>query len=111
MSFLDLIKLLLPLFIICGLLFGVLYFVKKYSFKKNGSSQLNIKVISSQLLMPKKFISVVRINDKLLVLGVSENNITLLKEFEAEAELQLEEPKMNTLSAFTEMFKKNLTGK
>jgi len=111
MSFLDFLKLLLPLFIICGLLFGVLYFVKKYSFKKNGSSQLNIKVISSQILMPKKFISVVRINDKLLVLGVSENNITLLKEFQAEEEMKMEETNTNPLSSFAELFKKNLTGK
>jgi flagellar protein FliO/FliZ len=36
------------------------------------------------MIMPKKFLSVVRVNNKLLILGVSENNISLLKEIDAD---------------------------
>ena len=35
------------------------------------------------MLMPKKFISIVKVQDKLLILGVSEGGINLLKEISA----------------------------
>lgn len=104
----EFIKLLLPLILICLLLFGVLIFVKRYSFKRDGSNQFNIKVLSSQMIMPKKFISVVRVNDKMLVLGVSENSITMLKEFEAAEEFPIEDNKTKLPGSFAEILKKNL---
>jgi flagellar protein FliO/FliZ len=79
----ELIKAFIPLLLLVALLYGVLVFVKKYGIKfkgKNNPDSLKIKVLSNQMIMPKKFISVVKIEDKLLVLGVSEHSITLLKE-------------------------------
>ena len=84
---LDLIKALIPLLLLVGLLYGVLVFVKKYGIKfkgKNDHNSLKIKVLSNQMIMPKRFISVVKIEDKKLVLGVSEHSITLLKELNSE---------------------------
>ena len=82
MSFFDLLKAFFPLVLIVGLLYAVLRYVKGKSFALNRKtdSPVKIKIMSSQMIMPKKYISVVRLNDKYLVLGVSENSINLLKE-------------------------------
>ncbi|MCL5030699.1 MAG: flagellar biosynthetic protein FliO [Bacteroidetes bacterium] len=110
MSFLDIVKALLPLVVIVGLLYGVLLFIKKYgiSFKGNKSGSVSINVLSSQMIMPKKFISVVRVEDKLLVLGVSDNSITLLKELEYTGELENPYSPEESKKSFVELLKKNL---
>ena len=60
MSLAELLKLIFPLLIISALLFGLLVFAKRFSLPKGKSNFLNIKVLSSQMLMPKKFISIVK---------------------------------------------------
>ena len=84
MSILDIIKSFLPLVIIFMLLFGVLLLVKKYSFSLSGKKMqlMKVSVIHNQIILPKKYLSLVRVQDKILLLGISENNITLLKEME-----------------------------
>ncbi len=110
MSFLDIIKAFIPLILIVGLLYGVLVFIKKYgiSLKGNKPGSVPISVISSQMIMPKKFISVVKVDDKLLILGVSEGSITLLKELNQPEEpgnsFIPKDPKNN----FIDLLKKNL---
>jgi flagellar protein FliO/FliZ len=108
MTFLDALKLFLPLILICGLLYGLLIFVKKFSFKKGKNSPLNIKVVNSQMIMPKKFISVVKINDKLLVLGISEGSINLLKEVQAEDAEIAENNDTDSKPQFADIFRKFL---
>jgi flagellar protein FliO/FliZ len=85
-----------------------LVFVKKYSFKRVGNALLDIKVINNQMIMPKKFLSVVKVKDKLLILGVSENNITLLKEIDADETDLLNETDANQNQGFADLFKKYL---
>ena len=114
MGFYDVIKVFFPLVLIVGLLYTVLHFVKKSGFSIRGSNSklyknLNVKVISSQMIMPKKFISIVKIKDKFLVLGVSENSINMLKEFDDENEY--DEPvynEKNSENNFLSILKKNL---
>jgi flagellar protein FliO/FliZ len=110
MDFLDVIKMLLPLLIIIAMLYGLLMVVRKYSFSlsKGKTSGINIKIIGTQMLLPKKFISVVRVKDKMLVLGVSEASITLLKEIDAEEDEMLDNEDDLHNSSFTDMIKKNL---
>ncbi len=110
MSFLDIVKALLPLVVIVGLLYGVLLFIKKYgvSFKGNKAGSVSINVLSSQMIMPKRFISVVRVEDKILVLGVSENSITLLKELEYEDDLENPYTPVESKNGFVDLLKKNL---
>jgi flagellar protein FliO/FliZ len=91
MSFFEIIKVFLPLILIVGLLYMLLRFVKKSGFSINKrvskiSKNYNVQVVNTQMIMPKKFISIVKIKDKLLVLGVSENSINMLKEFDYELE-------------------------
>ncbi len=109
MSFIDLAKAFIPLVLIVLLLFGVLLFIRKYGFSINGkkTNYLNIKVLNSQLIMPKKYISVVKVKDKLLLLGISENSITLLKEMddtEPEEMISGEDEKQT----FLDILKKNM---
>jgi len=110
MGFFDVVKALLPLLLILGILYGALWYVRKYSFSIGGKKTggLNIKVLGTQMLMPKKFISVVKIHDKVLVLGVSEGSVNLLKELDPSvidpAPYENDEAKPN----FRELLKKNL---
>jgi flagellar protein FliO/FliZ len=108
MSFFEIIKLIFPLLLICLMLYGLLVFVKRYSFKRGGNALLDIKVINNQMIMPKKFLSVVKVKNKLLILGISENNITLLKEIDADATDLMNEPETNHTQGFAEIFKKLL---
>lgn len=110
MDFFDVVKMLLPLLIIIGLLYGLLLIVRKYSFSlnKEKAGGVNIKVIGTQMLLPKKFISVVKVKDKLLILGVSEASITLLKEIDSDDYDNYADESEVPSSSFTEMIKKNL---
>jgi flagellar protein FliO/FliZ len=86
MTLLGILKAIIPLILLVALLYGILVFVKKYglSFKnKIQQGSPDIKLISTRMIMPKKFISIIKIEDKLLVLGVSEQSITLLKEMDS----------------------------
>ncbi len=82
MTLLTVVKAIVPLIFILGLLYAVLWAVKKYSFSFNGKKSGNIKVLSTQMILPKKYISLVKIEDKVLVLGVSEHSVNLLKELD-----------------------------
>ncbi|MHB8578613.1 MAG: flagellar biosynthetic protein FliO [Ignavibacteriaceae bacterium] len=110
MSIFDVIKAIIPLFIIVALLYGVLLFVKRYgvSLKGNKSSSVVINVLSSQMIMPKKFISIVKVEDKLLVLGVSEQSITLLKELDQPLVSQRQSGSFEEKNNFLDVLKKNI---
>ena len=110
MSFFEIIKAFIPLVLIIGLLYGVLLFVKKYgiSIKGKRSSLVAINVISSHMIMPKKFISIVKVEDKLLILGISEHSITLLKEIEPPTKPVDEQIYDDEKNNFIAVLKKNL---
>jgi len=110
MTFLDIIKAIIPLVLIVGMLYGVLFFIKKYGIsfkgKKNGSVAIN--VLSSQMIMPKKYISVVKVDDKLLVLGVSDHSISLLKELDQPEEINKSYETNDAKINFLDLLKKNI---
>jgi flagellar protein FliO/FliZ len=58
--------------------------------------------------MPKKFISIVKVDNKLLVLGVSDNSITLLKELESLEKNDKVQVNDDNKTNFLEILKKNL---
>ncbi len=109
MTFFDIVKMILPLLLIIALLGGVLWFVKKYSYQSRSTANLgiDIKVLSSRMILPKKYVSVIKVKDKLLVLGVSDSSINLLKEFEVspEDEITFES---SAKENFMDILKKNL---
>lgn len=109
MTFLDIVKSIIPLFIVLGLLYGILILVRKYSFSLNSKKIKNfhIDVLHNQLILPKKYLSLVRIKDKILVLGICENNISVLKEFDYE-EFSDEEATTILKPNFVDVLKQNL---
>lgn len=110
MTFFDVLKSFIPLVLILGLLFGALILVRKYSFSLNGKKlrSVNVDVIYNQLILPKKYLSLIRVQDKLLVLGISENNITLLKELDYNSFQDAEAITKDTKPNFVDIFKQNL---
>lgn len=84
MGFFDILGAFVPLIVVVALLYGALVFVKKYGYNIRGKefSAIDIKVLSTKMIMPKRFISVVKVDDKLLVVGICENSINLLKELD-----------------------------
>lgn len=110
MSFFDIVKAFIPLVAIIGMLYGVLVFIRKYgiTLKGNKTGNIPINVLSSQMIMPKKFISVVKVADKLLILGVSEGSITLLKELDQPIENADTFIPGNVKNNFVDLLKKNL---
>ncbi|MGE5498264.1 MAG: flagellar biosynthetic protein FliO [Syntrophothermus sp.] len=115
MEFWSIVRIIFFLVLIVGLMYGTLFMMKKYFYTsdKTKSRLVRIKVLSTQMIMPKKFIQVVQVHDKVLVLGVSEQSINLLKEFEGFVpEDKLHEDEININAGFKENFveilKKNL---
>lgn len=104
MTFFEIIKLIFPLLLIIGLLFGLLLLVKKIQFKGDRIIHSNIKVVHTLMLMPKKYLSFVKINDKIIVLGVSEQNINLIKELNAD-QLEVNEANSSPSLNFSEQLK------
>ncbi|MGE5681942.1 MAG: flagellar biosynthetic protein FliO, partial [Bacillota bacterium] len=100
-------------------MYGTLYLLKKYFYTsdKGRSKLVRIKVLSTQMIMPKKFIQVVQVHDKVLVLGISDHSINLLQEFEGfipsdkiydEETISTLDFKGNFKENFLEALKKNL---
>lgn len=110
MTFVDILKSFIPLILIFGLLFGVLMLVRKYSFSLGGKKlrSVNVDVVHNQLILPKKYLSLIRVQDKLLVLGISENSITLLKELDYDPSQDSETLAENTKPNFVDILKQNL---
>lgn len=112
MDFWSIFKVFLLLIFILGMMYGLLYVVKKYvfTFDKNKSKLIKIKVLSTQMILPKKFIQVVQVHDKILVLGVSDHSINLLQEFNGFiSDLKEEEDlPVEFKDNFLEILKKNL---
>jgi len=111
MGLLDVLKALFPLVLVIGLLYAALIFIKRKGIAVTGkrSKIFAIDVLSTQTILPKKYISVVRVEDKYLVLGVSEHSINLLKELDVDENdieqlSEIETSKTN----FLDSLKKNL---
>ncbi|MEW6652363.1 MAG: flagellar biosynthetic protein FliO [Bacteroidota bacterium] len=110
MTFFDIIKSIIPLLAVLGMLYGVLVLVRKYSFSLSGKKikNLNIDVVHNQLILPKKYLSLVRVKDKLFVLGICENSITVLKELDYAEFADTTESSNASKGNFVEILKQNL---
>jgi flagellar biosynthetic protein FliO len=111
MSFWDILKAIIPLAVMFGLLYGVLWLVKRYTMPFGGKKfqSVKINVLNTQAIMPKKYLSVVQVHDKIFLLGVSEHSVNLIKELDG-VEFEPDEEPDNRLikNNFTDVLKKNL---
>lgn len=105
----DVLTAILPLILIVLLLYATLIFVRKSGFTvgKNQNKLSRIKIIATQAIMNKKYISIVKVQDSYLVLGVSENSINLLKELDSISE-ENDENEIQGKLKFSEVLKQNL---
>jgi flagellar biogenesis protein FliO len=109
----DIFQMLFPLFLITLLLGVVWYFVSKKKFIGNFSkyNSLPIDIITVKSIMPKKYVAAIKVDDKLLILGISEHSINLLQEKEFDANLLLNPNGEKVKSKFHELLKNNWPGK
>ncbi len=109
MSTVDILTTILPLFLVVGLLYAALLFIRKSGIVmgNNQNKFSQIKVISTQSIMNKKFISIVKVQNSYLVVGIAENSITLLKELDS-IDDENAETKVETKPKFSEILKQNL---
>jgi len=106
----DILQMIFPLLMISLLLGGVWYYVSKKGVKNNFAkyNSLPIDVITVKSIMPKKYIAAVKIDEKVLILGVSDHSINLLEEKEFDAEKYVNDKAEGVRSKFHELFKQNL---
>ena len=111
MSFWDIVNVIVPLAVMFGLLYGALWVVKRYTMPFSGKKlqSVKIQVLSTQAIMPKKYLSIVRVQDKTLLLGVSDHSINLIKELDNNIEeISTEGENHLVKNNFTDILKKNL---
>ena len=74
------------LLLIVVLIFAVVFVLRRYVFSRNGSGPGSgeVRVLNSTFLGPKKSIHLVKVLNRILVLGVSDTQIATLSEFKAE---------------------------
>jgi len=81
------------LVVVLLLLYATVYLLKRSGLGQGGGGASQIEVLESKAIGPKRYISIVRVAGKTLTLGVTEHNITMLRELtKEEAELLTAEP-------------------
>ncbi|MFV1950749.1 MAG: flagellar biosynthetic protein FliO, partial [Nitrospinota bacterium] len=78
------VRMIVSLIIVLSVILIIYYLVKRFLLKGNGMIGGNrlIKVISTNFIGPKKAITLVEVADEVLVLGISNNNISMLTRLE-----------------------------
>ncbi len=64
--------------IILGLLFLVVYLLRRFGLVAQAGAKGVIEVVENRAILPKRYISLVRVADNYLVIGSTEQGITLL---------------------------------
>lgn len=80
------VKMLLSLGAVLALMFGIMYLLKRYAMPGNQApgQQIAIDVLGRKALQPKKSVVVLKVADRIVVVGVSEQGMQTLTEFSAE---------------------------
>ncbi|MFH0734150.1 MAG: flagellar biosynthetic protein FliO [bacterium] len=105
----NILYILFVLAVLTGVMYSLLYLVKKfmYKYENTGNKGINIKVLGVHAILPKKYIAIVKIQDKVYLLGVSENSINVIDELEnVDTNEEVEKNKPNT--KFIDILKQNM---
>lgn len=80
----EIIKLFFFLFLILGFFYAVIFYLKKSSnrFTKGLLGTTKINVISTKMLMPKKYVTIIQVFEKYYLLGVSDSSVNLICELD-----------------------------
>ncbi len=93
--------------LLLGLIFFVYWLLKRLGFQGMGirSGKGAPRLLTRLMVGNRQSVAVVRYRDKDMVLGITEENITLLREFEADEEDEIEED--TVLTEFASMLKRS----
>ncbi len=73
-------KLILSLVVIAGMLGAGYYMIRRFSVSnKSAKSNMQIKVLSQHFLGPKKSLAIIRVAGESILIGVTDQNISLIK--------------------------------
>lgn len=73
-------KLVLTLFVLCALLGGALFAIKKWAEKKSKQKpNTKIQILTQHHLGPKKSIAIIQVAGEALLVGITDHNISMLK--------------------------------
>jgi len=77
-------KVLGSLAVVIALMVGLVYLLKKAGLNQGMRGSSIIKVLDTQMVAPKKYITIVEIGGKTVSLGITDQNITMLTELDHE---------------------------
>lgn len=101
------VKAFLTMLMIVGLMAALLFVVRRYFYAKPRIADENMKVLSTMSLQPKKAIYLVKIFNKVMLVGVSDGSIASLGEITDDESLQKLESAMQKgpMKGFSEILK------
>jgi len=111
-----LFRTLLSLVIVFGILYLVVFGLKKMMGQKRSgrNSAIALNVIGSTFLGPKKAVYLVQVADRVLILGVTDSQVSMLSEISDEETLKtlkpLQNAQKNTTTSFSEHLNAMLKG-
>jgi flagellar biosynthetic protein FliO len=111
MDFWNILYLIFVLSILIGLMYLLLYLMKRFlfSYAPKGVNKTGIDVVSVKTIMPKKYLAIVKVNDKNYLIGISDTNINLIDKLDDLAiEDEIITNNSNENLSFKELLKKNL---
>ena len=106
----DIVKIFLILGAMMGIMYALLYLVKKYfySFEKKGEAITNVQVLSTQVILPKKYVSVIKFNNTTYLLGVSDQSVNLIDKIDTLNEIENSDNVSVEKPNFLNLLKKNM---
>lgn len=109
----DVFQMIFPLLLITLLLGGVWYFISKKKIIGNFSkyNSLPIDIVSVKAIMPKKYVAAIKVEDKLLILGISDHSINLLHEKDFDSDQLINPNSERTKLKFHDLLKNSWSGK
>lgn len=102
------IKTFLSLAAVIALMIGVVFVMKKYMYggKASSSALIDIQVLGTMMLQPKRSVTVLKVLNKVLILGVTESGMQTLGEIGDEQSLQEITERLAAQPAQTKWFSK-----
>ncbi|MDD3553988.1 MAG: flagellar biosynthetic protein FliO [Deltaproteobacteria bacterium] len=72
------VRVIASLAIVLGLLFVCMYGLRRWQRRIQGQGRQDIQVLTTQMILPKRYVSLVRVCGKTLILGITDASMTLL---------------------------------
>jgi flagellar protein FliO/FliZ len=109
-TFYSLIRMVSALVIVIGCIYGGIFLLKRASGSRTSGSSKNkaLEVLETAYVAPKKTVSLIRVADKSVLIGVTENGMSVLTELDSSqtAELIPSGNEVQTPASFGSVFRK-----